>query len=66
MAEHVKVKVAQSDISNHLQVKVPSSSADLITAKNKLFLTSREKIFKLKTNLTANCRLYAKIKSDKP
>lgn len=66
MAEHVKVKVAQSDINNHLQVKVPSASAALVTAKNKLFLTSREKIFKLKPNLTANCRLYAKVKSNKP
>lgn len=66
MTEHVKVKVAQSDINNHLQVKVPSASVDLITAKNKLFLTSREKIFKLKANLTANCRLYAKVKSNKP
>lgn len=66
MAEHVKVKIAQSNINNHVQVKVPSASADLVTARNKLFLTSREKIFKIKENLTENCRLYAKVKSNKP
>ena len=66
MAEHVRVKIVQPDTNNHLQVKVPSAAAGLVTAKNKLFLTSREKIFKIKENLTENCRLYAKIKSNKP
>lgn len=51
---------------SHLQVKVPIKTANLTTAKDKLFLTSREKIFNLKANATANCRLYAKIKKNKP
>ena len=66
MAEHIRVKIAQPDVKNHLQVKISPASTELLTARDKLLLTSRNKIFNARINeqSSAKSRLYAKVKTN--